>query len=169
MIRGLLVLILVHSVALAQNELKDQIEAIQGLLPSATSCVILWNPKSNPEYESLFGVTSSETGLRIIQTPVESPRELSGVIKALTPYNPDFILLLSDRVVTGKNAVRFVCKAYHKKSVPVFGSGEDVLRGGAYGELAFAGGKWKIKINGEIRGEFRITPPEGDDRYSVAY
>ncbi len=168
MVRALLVTLLVHSAGWAQGQLQAKVEAIQGLMPAATSCVILWSPQSSPELQDEFGLASSETGLRIIQTPINSLREMSGVLKALSPYSPDFILMLSDRMVTGKNAVKFVVRAYHRQSIPVFVESDDAISGGAYGALVLSGSQWKIKINGEVRADFPITPPEGDDRYTVS-
>ncbi|MCB1043389.1 MAG: hypothetical protein KDC35_10640 [Acidobacteria bacterium] len=168
MVRTLMMLGLLQATLWAQNQLKQQIEVIQGLMPGATSCVVLWNPKSSPELEGQFGTASSETGLRIIQSAVTSPRELSGVLKALSPYNPDFILMVSDKVVTGRNAIKFVVKAYRRDGVPIFGEGDEAIEGGAYGAMVFAGGKWKIRINGDVRSSYQIRLPEDDDRYLVS-
>ncbi|MCB1050124.1 MAG: hypothetical protein H6510_01935 [Acidobacteria bacterium] len=150
-------------------EMIHKFNLIQELVPNCTTVGVIWDPKSNPALEAVFGEVSSATGLRVVKTPLENIRDLSGLIRQMTQYNISFIYLHEDRLVSSKNVIKFVVKSTLDKKIPVFCQSEDVMTAGGYGELVNVGGSWKIRVNGNVKDQYDIAVPEGNDKFQVAF
>lgn len=168
--RRILIVLLISSPLMAQlDDFAGQLQLISELLPDATTVGIIWNPQNVPDGEQQFADASAKTGLRVIQTPLRNVREISGVMKALAPYNVSFIYLVEDRLVTGKNAIKFIVKAGKKRGIPVFSLADDITESGVLGQLVKGeNGEWQLRVNGQTLADFGVTVPPGDDRFLVA-
>jgi ABC-type uncharacterized transport system substrate-binding protein len=169
--RAFLILSLGGMMAFAQDveELNAQFDLVKALIPQATTAAVFWDPKANPDLDAILGEVSSHTGLRIIKTPLENIRDLSGLLRQVLQYNVSFFYLYDDRLCGTKNVIKFVVKSTLDKQIPVFSSSQDTLSGGGFGELSRQDGSWLIKINGNARDQLGIAVPADDPRFKITF
>jgi len=169
--KAILMMSLGGMMAFAQDleELNRQFDLVKELLPQATTAAVLWDPKANPNLDTLLGEVSSHTGLRIIKTPLENIRDLSGLLRQVLQYNVSFFYLYDDRLCGTKNVIKFVVKSTLDKQIPVFSSSQEALSGGSLGELSRQDGSWLIRINGNTRDQLGIAVPVDDPRFKISF
>jgi ABC-type uncharacterized transport system substrate-binding protein len=158
--RVVLIAVVMGSLWLQGNDLVQQFRVIKALMPGATKCGMLINGKTLTEdVKANIQEIGVSTGVQVVQAPVNSIKEVSQALKALAPYNIDFLYLLEDKMITGANVVKFTCRSAVKDGKPVFAASTDCLEMGLCGELINEGGTWKMKLNGKIMEQVGVPQP----------
>lgn len=164
----LLPLVVFSVYSFAQTEdIGDHLAMIKQLMPEATRLGVLYNQRSDPGVDQALAIGAAKTGLRVFKVSVESIRDISGAMRALRQHDVDLMYLVDDRIITASNSIKFVVKYTVKEGKPVFASGEDALRAGAFGEFYKEGDQVKLRINGQIRDKIDVKIPEGDQNITV--
>ena len=167
MTRILVPLFLLSLGASAQiGDLSEHVSLIKQLVPNSTRFGVFYNPNDG-SIDGQVAKATQDTGIQAVKSPIKSIREVSSSVRSMAKYQVDFIVLIEDKVVTGKNAIKFVVKQTVKKKIPVFTVSEAAFSGGALGQFVNNGGKWQVKINGKLLPKFDISVPDGSDQFII--
>jgi len=150
-------------------DLTKQLDLIQELLPEATRCGIFLDDDDHTT-AAMVNMVQQQVEIRLIQAPVHSMRETTNAMRQLNnQFDVDFFIILSERKITSKNAIKYITKHAnkYKRPKPVFTTSENGLEGEALGQLVQRDGAWSMLVNGDVLADFEITVPSDNPRYAV--
>ncbi len=111
-----------------------QFDMIQQLIPHGKRVGVLFDPTKTDQTIQQAKALAKKHGLQFVSSPISSPQEVPGRLRALLPII-DLLWLIPDSTVLTEDSLEFLLSTTLEARIPVIGFSSGLVRSGAFAGL----------------------------------